>query len=73
MVLIPRECIAVGRAEVREGQLFMSVRLKRHNREWRRWAWGFVRAEIARYRVPFWRWPQAARLVVRFVWPPQAR
>ena len=40
----------------------------RQRLEWCKWVWGVVRPELTKYHISFWRWPQAAGLVARFMW-----
>lgn len=68
MAAFPKGALIVGQPRMREGQCVVSLRINKHHKEWRRWAWGIVRCEVTKYRIPFWRWPQVAGLVGRFMW-----
>ncbi len=68
MKLIPKECIIVEDFKTVGAECSFSVRLDRHNKAFRKWAWAFAREAIAKCRIPFWYWPKAAWRVGRFMW-----
>ncbi len=68
MARFPKGALIVEQPRMRGGECVVSFRIDKQHKEWRAWAWGIVRAEVAKYRVPFWRWPQVGWLVARFMW-----
>ncbi|KKN63564.1 hypothetical protein LCGC14_0500120 [marine sediment metagenome] len=68
MAAFPKGALIVGQPRMRDGQCVMSLEIDKRSKEWRKWAWGVVRREVAKNRIPFWRWPQVACLVGRFMW-----
>ncbi len=68
MARFPKGALIVGQPRMRGGECVVSLRIDKQHKEWRQWAWGIVRAEIAKYRVPFGRWSQVGWLIARFMW-----
>lgn len=69
MAKIPREALIISAPRMTvAGECSITIRLNQRSAAWRKWNWDFACTELAKYRIPFWRWPKAAWLVIRFMW-----